>query len=416
MMMNFSFPTIPASHSEYFAYELLRQSGQLPRQLSRASSALLLGNQSTALRWLGGAFDTYGRARLTHTDPQFNITEVKRNNRSIAITQDVVREDVFGDLVHFGKDVRGVEEPRVLIVPPMSGHFPSLVRGTVKTLLKKHDVYVANWKNPRDIPLYRGSFGVEQYIEYIMSYMRLIGQGVHVIAVCQPAPLVLAAVALMSEAGEKELPGSMTLIAGPIDTRVSPTAPCEFAMSHDLSWFKDILSFVPLPFGGAGRLVLPGFRQIGGFMAMNAHAHAKKHQEQFGNLVNGAIDLSQKHAKFYKDFRAVSDLSSQFFLDTIDAVFQRHLLPKGEMTWRDQTVNLGAVTKIPTFVIEGEVDDITGRGQTEAALTLLTGLDSKKKKLHVEPEVGHYGTFTGSRFRKSIAPKIEKFIHTHDRS
>ncbi len=413
MLMNFNLPDIPASCSEYSTYEWLRQCGQLSRQMSRASSSALLGSSSKAFRLAGGVFDTYGRARFTHTDPGFNITEITRKRRSLGIAEKVVCPDTFGDLIHFSKDGGG-NEPRVLIVPPMSGHFPSLVRGTVLALLNNNDVYVVNWKNPRDISIYKGDFGISEYIQYIMTFIRKVGRGVHVIAVCQPCPLVLSAVALMSEAGETELPGSMTLIAGPVDTRVSPTAPCEFAQRHSLNWFKDNLSYVPLPFGGMGRLVLPGFRQVGGFMAMNLETHTRKHQEQFENLVSGEGGLSEKHASFYRDFRAVSDLPSKFFLETIDAIFLRHLLPKGELRWYDQAVNLGAVTKVPTLVIEGANDDITGRGQTKAALDLLTGLDLSKVALHIASGVGHYGTFTGSRFNQSIAPCIEKFIRSHD--
>jgi poly(3-hydroxybutyrate) depolymerase len=307
-------------------------------------------------------------------------------------------------------------QPSLLIVAPMSGHYATLLRGTVSTLLPDHDVYITDWIDARNVPLAEGGFDLDDYIDYVISILHFLGPGAHVVAVCQPAVPVFAAAALMSSAKDPNLPATMTLMGGPIDTRVNPTAVNTLANSHDLDWFREnVVMKVPFPHPGFMRDVYPGFLQISGFLSMNLDRHLQAHRDFFSHLVADDGDSADKHREFYDEYLAVMDLTAEFYLQTVDTVFIRHALPKGEMTHRNRRVDPSAIRDVAMLTVEGENDDISGVGQTEAAHAITPSLPADKKAHYLQPKVGHYGVFNGSRFRAEIAPRIADFIATHGR-
>ena len=397
----------------YGLYEFIRRMGQPRRQIMRAWSTPFLMSPFSPARKMGAFLDAVGQARLTHGHPNFAIQPIQCGKKLVAVTQETVLTDTFCDLVHFRKDTKQ-PGPKVLIIAPMSGHFATLVRGTITQMLQHHDVYVTDWKNARDIPLLLGTFDSNDYVQYLMTYLRKIGHDTNVLAVCQAAPLALAAVSILSQDNDPAVPATLTLIAGPIDPRVNPTKVNEFAMDHTIGQFRtSTINYVPWPLLGTGRSVYPGFRQVGGFMSMNMEQHVSKHQEHFNALVRGDDESTVLHRAFYDEYCAVMDLTAEFYLDTVARVFQLFHLPRGEFYWHDRLVEPQAITKTAVLTIEGGADDITGVGQTKAALELLTGLTTAKQGYHLEEAAGHYGVFNGRRFKKSIEPQIRTFILAH---
>jgi poly(3-hydroxybutyrate) depolymerase len=313
-------------------------------------------------------------------------------------------------LLRFRKDSR-LEQPRVLLVAPLSGHFATLLRGTVETLLPDHDVYITDWLNARNIPLRHGLFDLDDHIDLMMAFMRSLAPELNVIAVCQPAVPVLAATALLAQAGDAAQPRTLTLMGGPIDTRVAPTQVSRFAEAHSLAWLeRNVVGTVPMRYAGAFRRVYPGFLQLAGFLSMNLDRHVNAHVELFKHLVEGNVESAEATRKFYDEYASVMDLPADFYLQTIDRVFHRQALARGNFVSRGTRVDPGAITRTSVFAIEGENDDICAVGQTTAVHDLLTGLPASQQRNHVQPGVGHYGVFNGRGWRNGIYPKLRDFI------
>jgi polyhydroxyalkanoate depolymerase len=316
----------------------------------------------------------------------------------------------FATLLHFAKDGTP-EQPRVLIVAPLSGHFATLLRGTVRTMLADYDVYLTDWHNARDVALREGPFDVDGYVGHVIRFLEHIGPGAHVVAVCQPAVAVLAAVAVMSEARSDATPLSMTLMAGPIDTRESPTAVNALAKSKPIEWFEEtLIDRVPARYRGGGRRVYPGFLQLTAFLNMNLQRHVDAHFDLYKYLVDGDDAKADALRTFYDEYFAVLDLSAEFYLETVRTVFQEHALPLGRMTYRGRRVDPGAIERTALLTVEGEKDDICGLGQTSAAHELCTGLSPARKRHHLQPGAGHYGVFNGSRWNSQIYPVVSNVI------
>jgi poly(3-hydroxybutyrate) depolymerase len=306
-------------------------------------------------------------------------------------------------------------QPKVLIVAPMSGHYATLLRGTVEAFLPNHDVYITDWTDARMVPLAAGRFDLDDYIDYVISILHRLGGDTHVIAVCQPSVPVLAATALMEAANDPYAPLSITLMGGPIDTRCNPTGVNKLAEARGVDWFRrNVITKVPFPHPGVMRDVYPGFLQLNGFVSMNLDRHLDAHKNLFYHLVQGDGDSVQKHREFYDEYLAVMDLTAEFYLQTVDTVFVQHALPKGRMTHRDRPVDPSAIRNTALLTVEGEKDDISGVGQTEAAHRLCVNIPADRKAHYLQLGVGHYGVFNGSRFRSEIAPRIADFMLTHN--
>lgn len=368
-------------------------------------------------RSIAAGAELFERLTRRYGKPEFGIAETVVGAERIPVRQDVVWSRPFCRVLHFAKqfnDGRG-PGPKLLLVAPMSGHYATLLRGTVETMLPYHDVYITDWIDARMVPLSEGRFDLDDYIDYIISILHRLGPDTHVMAVCQPSVPVLAAVALMEAQDNPYRPQSMTLMGGPIDTRINPTAVNRLAEERDLEWFRrNAVMRVPFPHAGFMRDVYPGFLQLSGFMSMNLDRHIAAHRELFYHLVEGDGDSAEKHREFYDEYNAVMDLTAEFYLQTVDTVFIRHALPKGEMTHRGVPVDCSAITNTALMTVEGEKDDISGVGQTKAAHDLCTALHDSKRAHYEQPGVGHYGVFNGSRFRSEIAPRISDFIASHD--
>jgi poly(3-hydroxybutyrate) depolymerase len=369
-------------------------------------------------RSMAAAAELFERTTRRYGKPAWEISETIVGGERVPVAERVVWERPFCKLVHFEKAAPGQErqQPKLLIVAPMSGHYATLLRGTVATMLPEHDVYVTDWVDARMVPLSDGTFDLDDYIDYVISILHLLGPGAHVMAVCQPSVPVLAAVALMSSRNDPHLPATMILMGGPIDTRVNPTAVNTLANNHDLDWFrKNVIMKVPFPHPGFMRDVYPGFLQISGFLSMNLDRHVQAHREFFQHLVQGDGDSADKHRDFYDEYLAVMDLTAEFYLQTVETAFIRHALPEGTMTHRNEKVDPGAIRSVALLTIEGENDDISGVGQTEAAHRITPNIPGAMKAHYLQPRVGHYGVFNGSRFRAEIAPRIADFVATHSR-
>jgi poly(3-hydroxybutyrate) depolymerase len=363
------------------------------------------------LRKLAAASELVSRCGLTHKRPAFGIETVTVGNRELAVTEEAVLTTPFATLLHFKKDT-AAEQPPVLVVSPMSGHFATLLRDTVRTMLPDHDVYITDWHNARDIPLGRGRFDLDDFIDHLIGFLAAIGPGCHVMAICQPSVPTLAAAAIMAEDDHPAEPRSVTLMAGPIDTRINPTKVNEFATSRPIEWFyTSVIGVVPWRYGGAMRPVYPGFVQLLAFMGMNIQRHVKAFNELYDNLAKGHYAKAEATRKFYDEYFAVMDLPAEFFLQTIREVFQEHHLPRGVMRWRGRRVDLGAIRRSFLLTIEGEKDDICAVGQTLAAQELCSGLRPYMKKHYVQVGVGHYGVFSGRRWIAQTYPVVRDVIH-----
>lgn len=354
--------------------------------------------------------------------PSFGLHETKIGGKTVKIEEEVVAEKPFCSLLHFKRNVKR-KDPQVLIAAPMSGHYATLLRGTVEALLPHHDVYITDWEDARQVPISKGKFNFDDYVTYLREFMSLLGPDTHIIAVCQPAVPVLAAVSLMATEKDPNQPLSMTLMGGPVDTRVSKTEVTELAEERPLRWFEDtVVHNVPAQYPGVGRRVYPGFLQLSGFMSMNLDTHVGSHMKFFHHLVSGDGESSEKHRTFYNEYLSVMDIPAEFYLQTVSEVFQKHSLPRGTMKWRDPftdklvDVRPQDIEHTALLTIEGELDDISARGQTTAAHEICHTLPQRKQFHHFQLQCGHYGIFNGRRWREQIMPRIRNFIRRLDKN
>ncbi len=371
---------------------------------------------STAARAMAAAFDVFEHSTRPYGRPAFGITGTPIAGETAAVEEEVVDRHPFCELRHFKRSAPApADDPRVLIVAPMSGHFATLLRDTVRALLPDHDVYITDWIDARTVPVGEGRFDLDDYVDLVIRFLQHLG-GAHVMAVCQPSVPVLAAVSLMAAAGDPATPRSMTLMGGPIDTRRNPTVPNKLAQSRSLAWFEhSVVQRVPLPHAGFMRSVYPGFLQLTGFMSMNIDKHVAAHLRQFHDLVKGDGDSAAAHRAFYAEYRAVMDLPAEYYLQTVDVAFQRHLLPDGKWISRGRKVEPAAIRRTALMTVEGEHDDISGVGQTQAAHDICTSIPQRRRAHYLQAGVGHYGVFNGSRWRREICPRVAAFIRMNDR-
>jgi poly(3-hydroxybutyrate) depolymerase len=367
-------------------------------------------------RSMAGAAELFERTTRRYAKPEFGLTETKVDFATVPVREKVVWSRPFCDLVHFERKLPAGRrpDPKMLLVAPMSGHYATLLRGTVEAFLPTAEVYITDWADARTVPLSKGRFDLDDYIDYVIDMLHRLGPDTHMVAVCQPSVPVLAAVAVMEQRGDPLAPATMTLMGGPIDTRRNPTAVNTLAEQKGIDWFRDnVIMPVPWPHPGFGRDVYPGFLQLSGFMGMNLDRHIIAHKDFFLHLVKNDGEPAEKHREFYDEYLAVMDLTAEFYLQTVETVFVRHDLPKGEMRHRGDPVDPSAIRNTALLTVEGENDDISGVGQTQAAHDLCINIPSSKRAHYLQPKVGHYGVFNGSRFRAEIAPRITDFIASH---
>ncbi len=366
---------------------------------------------------VAASLEVFSRAAAPHGRPKFGLRSTTVDGKRVAVHEEVVQRLPFGQLKHFARE--GIEAgPAVLVVAPMSGHYATLLRGTVERLLPDYDVYITDWRDAKLVRQMAGSFDLDDYIDYLIGFLELIGERTgkraHMLAVCQPAVPAFAATALMAEDKNKWRPKTLTMMGGPIDTRKAPTAVNTLATRRPHTWFQNnVIATVPMIYAGAGRKVYPGFLQLAGFMTMNLGSHLISHWEMFKHLVVGDEEGAEATRKFYDEYLSVCDMTAEFYLQTVDVVFQRHLLPKGQLTHRGRRIDPKAIHDTALLAIEGERDDISGVGQTKAALDIAAGLPKAKKQYFLAEDVGHYGIFNGRKWRERIAPVVEKFIEAN---
>lgn len=406
----------------YHWYELSHAAIK-PARMAASAVRLVLQNPFNPFchtplgRHVSAVCEVFERTTRRYDKPSFGLKTTKVRGEVVPVREEVVWQRPFCSLLRF---VRGAEatagnDPKVLLVAPMSGHYATLLRGTVETLLPDHDVYITDWADARDVPLAAGRFDLDDYVDYIRDIIHHLRGDVHVFAVCQPSVPALAAVSLMEAERDPMAPHSLILAGGPVDTRVSPTAVNQLAERKGTTWFKDnVISIVPWTNPGAGRAVYPGFIQLTGFMSMNLERHVNAHGDLFRHLIIGDGDSAAKHRTFYDEYLAVMDLTAEFYLQTIESVFVRHDLPRGALKHRGQQVDPSAMTRTALMTLEGGKDDITGQGQCHAAQDLASNLPDAKRMRYTCEGVGHYGVFNGSRFRNDIAPRIAQFVMAND--
>jgi poly(3-hydroxybutyrate) depolymerase len=362
---------------------------------------------------MSSGLDVFAHASASRGKPDFGFTEVVVEGRTVPVTEEIIMRKPFGQLKRFRR--KGISgQPKLLIIAPMSGHYATLLRGTVARMMQSCDVYITDWRDARQVPLDQGHFDLDDYVDYLIAFLEKIGPGTHMLAVCQPSVPAYAAAAVMSADNNPCRPATLTMMGGPIDTREAPTAVNTVATQRPHSWFEqNVIHRVPAFYPGSGRRVYPGFLQLTGFMAMNLGNHLVSHWSMFRHLVDGDDESADATKAFYDEYRSVCDMAAEFYLQTIEVVFQKHLLPKGEMMHRGRKVDPAAITDIGLLAIEGENDDISGLGQTKAALKIATSLPAAHKKYVMAEGVGHYGIFNGRRWRDVIAPKVETWIMQH---
>ena len=367
-------------------------------------------------RMVAASAELFERTTRRYGKPSFDLPTTKIGFQNVKVTEKVVWSQPFCNLIHFQRDLpKGRRpDPKLLIVAPMSGHYATLLRGTAEAMLPYFEVYITDWVDARMVPVSEGRFDLDDYIDYVIDMLHELGEGTNVVGVCQPSVPVLAAAALMEAKGDRFAPATMTLMGGPIDTRSNPTAVNLLAEEKGTAWFRDnVVMQVPWPLPGFGRDVYPGFLQLSGFMSMNLDRHIIAHKDFFMHLVKNDGDGAVKHREFYDEYLAVMDLTAEFYLQTVDTVFVKHALPKGKMRHRGTPVDCSQIRNVALLTVEGENDDISGLGQTAAAHDLCTAIPADRRAHYMQPEVGHYGVFNGSRFRAEIAPRIRDFINTH---
>ena len=409
----------------YHAYEMTHAAISPMRTMAKMSSQALLSPMnpfamSYPVRATAAACEMFVNATKRYGKPDFGIEDTEVTGETVPVVEEVVISRPFCDLVHFRRDhviADARNDPKVLIVAPMSGHFATLLRGTVEAMLPEHEVYITDWIDARNVPIAEGGFDLADYTDYIIEFCEYLaeeGERPAVMAVCQPGVPVLVAASLMAEDKNPGRPSSITLMGSPIDTRINQTEPNRLAQSRPISWFEqNVVVTVPWPNRGVLRRVYPGFLQLSGFMSMNLDRHVDAHMDHFHHLIEGDGDSAAAHRSFYDEYLAVMDLTAEFYLQTVDTVFIQHALPKGTYTHRGELVDCGAIRRTALLTVEGEKDDITGRGQTKAAHDLCTSLAPEMQAHYMQPSVGHYGVFNGSRFRSEIAPRILDFIRSH---
>jgi poly(3-hydroxybutyrate) depolymerase len=404
---------------------MLYQAYEMQRQMMASASAManfgvgLLQNPANPFAYMGGgtimasALEVFAHASASRGKPGFGLTRTTVDGRDVAVAEEIVLQKPFGQLKRFARE--GVEGgPKLLIVAPMSGHFATLLRGTVERMLPVADVHITDWRDAKLVPLSEGRFDLDDYVDYLIAFLEAMGPGSHMLAVCQPSVPCYAATALMSADDHPCRPKTLTMMGGPIDTRQAPTAVNTLATERPHAWFQqNAIATVPMTYPGGGRQVYPGFMQLAGFMSMNLGNHMISHWEMFKHLVQGDEDSADATKDFYDEYRSVCDMTAEFYLQTVMQVFQTHALPKGEMFHRGRRVDPGAITDVGLLAIEGERDDISGVGQTRAALTLATNLPDAHKRYLMAEGVGHYGIFNGSKWRDRIAPVVEAWMSAH---
>jgi poly(3-hydroxybutyrate) depolymerase len=401
----------------YDAYQGYADLSHPVRQLATNSDSILrlwsTSQFASPLRRMAAYYELVALAGFTHTRPPFAITEVTTSERATtAITEEIVMATPFCSLVRFTRQ-DGVPAPRVLLVAPMSGHFATLLRGTIKTLLRDYEVYVTDWHNARDIPLDQGIFDMDAFVQHLIDFTKYIGPQSHMVAVCQPTVAALAAVSVMAQEKDTDQPASLTLMAGPIDTRIAPTKVNELATSKPLAWFKEkLIGVVPRSMPGVGRSVYPRFLQLAAFMSMNTERHAKSFVDMFKHRVEGDFEKADQIKAFYEEYFAIMDLDAAFYLETIDTVFQKYALPEGKLLFKGQPITPSAIRKTFLLTVEGEKDDICAVGQTLAAQDLCSGLRPYMKSHHMQAGVGHYGVFNGRRWESQIYPVVRSHIQS----
>ncbi|MGU3497150.1 polyhydroxyalkanoate depolymerase [Xanthobacteraceae bacterium A53D] len=370
--------------------------------------------QTLPMRHFSAACEMVERTGLTHARPAFGIESVEVGNRDVPVVEDSVFRMPFGTLLHFRKDV-DIAQPRVLVVAPLSGHFATLLLNTVRTLLPDHDVFITDWHNARDVSLEHGAFDFDGYVEHVVKFLEFMGPGSHLVAVCQPCVQALVAAAVMAQEGNPAYPRSMTLMAGPIDCRINPTKVNELATSKPIEWFeRNLISTVPPGFAGSGRKVYPGFMQLTAFVSMNLGRHMKAHFELYDSLVDGDAEKAHTTKVFYDEYFAVLDLAAEFYLETVQYVFQEYRLPKGELTYKGNPIDFKAIRRTSLLTVEGERDDICSLGQTVAAHDLCTGLKPHRRRHHMQAGVGHYGVFSGRKWAGQVYPIVRNHILSSD--
>jgi polyhydroxyalkanoate depolymerase len=398
----------------YSAYQaqsdLMNPARMMAQAALTALGAKALMGQPVDIRAAAAAYEMVTRAGLTHERPPYEIDTVRDGNRDAVVTEEVMLSLPFGSLLRFAKD-SDLPQAKVLVVAPMSGHFATLLRNTVATLLRDHDVYITDWHNARDVSLDHGAFGYDDYVDTLIAFIEKLGPDTHVVAVCQPCVQVLTAAAVMAQAGNPLQPRSMTLMAGPVDTRINPTAVNKLASDKPIEWFrKNLIATVPARYPGAGRKVYPGFVQLGAFMAMNLQRHVNAHIDMFTHLATGEEEQAMTIKKFYDEYFAVLDLPAEFYLETVQWIFQEARLAAGTLSYRGQKVDCRAIRKTALLTVEGERDDICSLGQTSAAHDLCTGLKPFRKRHHMQAGVGHYGVFSGRKWDGQIYPIVRNMI------
>lgn len=404
----------------YHAYELNRRIAQPVRLWANALEQIYSSPYNPwSDTWFGKSMAAGAEivARLTQNygKPKFGLATTEVDGTKVAVNEEILLRKPFCDLVHFHRDTTK-RHPKVLVVAPMSGHFATLLRGTVEALLPEHDVHITDWIDAREVPLSDGNFDLDDYIDYIVEFCRYLGPDVHVIAVCQPSVPVMGAASLMAHARDARQPRSITLMGGPIDTRISPTVPNDLAMRNSMMWFRqNVISTVPLTYPGALRRVYPGFLQLTSFISMNLDRHVNAHMRQFEHLIKGDDDSADGHRQFYDEYLAVMDLTAEFYLQTIQVVFKEHLLPRGAWVSRGRPIEPARI-ETALMTVEGELDDISGIGQTRAAHALTPNIPGARKIHWEQPRVGHYGIFNGRKWREQIMPRVRDFIRANDKS
>lgn len=398
----------------YLAYQaqsdLMNPAHMLAQSALAALGARAMSGQPMDWRATAAAYEMVTRAGLTHERPPYEIDSVREGNRDVPVTEEVVLTLPFGNLLRFRKDSQ-TPQAKVLVVAPMSGHFATLLRNTVATLLRDHDVYITDWHNARDVSLEAGPFGYDDYVDTLISFIETLGDETHVVAVCQPCVQVLTAAAVMAQAGNPFQPRSMTLMAGPVDTRINPTAVNKLAMEKPIDWFRrNLIATVPARYPGGGRKVYPGFVQLGAFVAMNLQRHVNAHIDMFLHLATGETEEAQKIKAFYDEYFAVLDLPAEFYLETVQWIFQEARLAARTLTYRGERVDCRAIRRTALLTVEGERDDICALGQTSAAHDLCSGLKPFRKRHHMQAGVGHYGVFSGRKWDGQIYPIVRNMI------
>ncbi|MGN6551463.1 MAG: polyhydroxyalkanoate depolymerase [Pararhizobium sp.] len=408
----------------FYQWYELNHAGLMPWRAAADAVKLAYRNPLNPLshtavgRAVAAGAEVFERSTRRYGKPEFGLSTIELASGPVAVSERIVWKKPFCNLIHFERALpkNHPADPKILIVAPMSGHYATLLRGTVETLLPKADIYITDWIDARTVPVSDGRFDLDDFIDYLIAMLHALGPDVHIMAVCQPSVPVLAAVARMEEDGDRFAPLSMTLMGGPIDTRINPTAVNQLAQHHPIEWFRDnVIMPVPWPHQGFMREVSPGFLQLSGFMSMNLDRHMIAQKDFFVHLVKNDGEPAEKHREFYDEYLAVMDLTAEFYLQTVETVFIRHALPKGEMRHRGRPVNTKAVRNVALLTVEGENDDISGVGQTKAAHDLCPNIPAGMRRHYMQPAVGHYGVFNGSRFRTEIAPRILDFIHSHGR-